>query len=126
MATKVEKTVQSRKRFATWRHRGVSWVVHRQGWQVEPVAIGLFSVVFAARRIQMSQRAQGLLDAWGCDLGGRSSLAKRLRDAYSCLRWGITESPYIVDLPQGRFDFCLVSDAVLRHLLRRMEELHHG
>ena len=59
MATKVERTVQSRKRFATWRHRGASWVVQRQGWQVEPVAIGLFSAVFAARRIQMSQFAMG-------------------------------------------------------------------
>ena len=113
MATKVERTVQSRNRFATWRHRGASWVVQRQGWQIEPVAIGLFSVVYAARRIQMSPWAQGFLDAWGSDLGIRSSLAKCLRDAYSCLHWGITESPFIVDLPQGRFDLCLVSDAVL-------------
>ena len=42
MATKIEMTAQSRKRYDSWPHRGAAWIVMRQGWHIEPVAIHIF------------------------------------------------------------------------------------
>ena len=100
--TKIELALQGRKRFAAWRHRGAAWVVQRQGWKLEPVALAIFAAVFAARRMQKSQWCEGFRAAWSGDFGARSCLASRLRDAYAKLHWGATESPCVVLLPQGR------------------------
>ena len=119
LTTQIEITLQSRKRYAAWRHRGAAWIVQKQGWKLEPVAMATFAAVFAARRMQQSVWSEGLKDAWSHELGARSCLVDRIRDAYAKLHWGATESPYVVQLPQGRFDLSLVSDAVLSHLLRQ-------
>ena len=119
LATKIEVTLQARKRYAAWRHRGASWVLQPKGWHVEPIALITFAAICAGRRLQFSSWRTVIEHAWSQPSGFRKSLVDHMRDAYERVGWEATDSPWTVQTPQGSFDLNMISRAVFGHLLRQ-------
>ena len=116
LTTKIELTLQGRKKNAAWRHRGAA------DCSQERLAAGSLGHLHVCGCLRGPARAAVQVVrrlAWTEQQCIRSCLANRLRDAYFKLQWGATDSPFVVLLPQGLFDLSLISEAVLSHHLRQ-------
>ena len=78
-----------------------------------------FGVVSAARSLQQSKYSSDRYEVWNHSESLRSSFAEALRECVCSYAWEPTESPYVVSLPQGKFDLGMISQASLLHLLRQ-------